>query len=107
VRTLRRAEQAFFTHVERHSSAGSQKLLDVNPSNSKPLSPSPKTNKRSKSVEKQQSVNGKDTPNPPNAVKNGFCVQSKPKPNQEIKNGSPTSDIKMEKILEEADGQKN
>lgn len=50
---------------------------------------------------------GKDTPNPPNAVKNGFCVQSKQKPNQEIKNGSPTSDIKMEKILEEADGQKN
>ena len=52
-------------------------------------------------------IAGIEIQTPSTATKNGISLQSKPNQSQEIKNGSPTSDIKMEKILEEAtDGQK-
>ena len=59
---FRRAEQAFFTHVERNcrqSSAGTSHLLDPsNPPNTKPMPlSSPKTSKRSKpSIERRNSL---------------------------------------------------
>jgi len=101
---FRRAEQAFFTHVERNcrqSSAGTSHLLDPsNPPNTKPMPlSSPKTSKRSKpSIERRNSLKNLNNNGSRKSSKEEKVEVQATAPKEEI---NDEREVKMENIPEE------